>query len=130
MINIILQEQRTTDIELGVHIKGDINLEIEAPLTWRVEFTENNDKCIAYLEQRAVCNSSPEIFNIKVCITGVFACSGIESEDDKKVVHVMAYHQIFPYIQSTFSYLTGITGLPPLMLPQVDTKPEDVIFQK
>ncbi len=126
MVYLTLQHQSFKNIQMNVDIKEDSEIELESTFSFGISYNEDNTACIAKLQQVLRHKNDPEELSILVEERGHFLCEGITSDEAKKEAHVMAYTQLFPYIQSIIARLTVDAGLPPLMINMERLNPEDV----
>ena len=71
-----------------------------------------------------------KLFYLSVEMLGVFQCEGVETEEDKKIIHTQCYDQLFPYMQNQVSQLCTASGMNNLVLKKAKIDPSQVIFNK
>ena len=126
MVYLTLLHQSFKNIHMSIDLKEDSQVEIESNFSFNINYNEDNTSCIAELKQILTHKTDPQQLNILVESKGQFACEGIVSDETKKEAHVMAYTQLFPYVQNMIAQLTVNAGLPPLMIGISKMDPSDV----
>ena len=111
---------------MNVDIKENSEIELESTFSFGISYNDDNTACIAELKQVLQHKNNPEKLSISVEERGHFLCEGVNSDETKREAHVMAYTQLFPYIQSLISRLTVDAGLPPLMINMEKLNPADI----
>ena len=126
MVYLTLQHQSFKSIQMNVDIKENSEIELESTFSFGISYNDDNTACIAELKQVLQHKNNPEKLSISVEERGHFLCEGVNSDETKREAHVMAYTQLFPYIQSMISRLTVDAGLPPLMINMEKLNPADI----
>ncbi len=126
MVNLALKQEIIKNISMNVNIEQGTNLELEIKFSFNVNYVNDNKTCVADLRQEVTKKDDPTKFRIVVEGLGVFDVEGINGDEDKKVAHVQAYQQIFPYVRNMIRTLTMEAGLPPLVLQPIKMTPENV----
>lgn len=126
MVYLTLQHQSFKSIQMNVDIKENSEIELESTFSFGISYNDDNTACIAELKQVLQHKNNPEELSISVEERGRFLCEGVNSDETKREAHVMAYTQLFPYIQSLISRLTVDAGLPPLMINMEKLNPADI----
>lgn len=126
MVYLTLQHQSFKSIQMNVDIKENSEIELESTFSFGISYNDDNTACIAELKQVLQHKNNPEELSISVEERGHFLCEGVNSDETKREAHVMAYTQLFPYIQSLISRLTVDAGLPPLMINMEKLNPADI----
>ena len=126
MINLQLQKIIYKKINSIFDIKENMELQVQNTFSLNVNYTENNNVCVATLRNDTNSPNNLDAFNISLEIVGVFSCEGIVSVIDKQEAHVQIYKYLFPYSQSMIADLSVKAGLPPLMIEMVNLNPSEV----
>lgn len=126
MINLQLQKIIYKKINSIFDIKENMELQVQNTFSLNVNYTENNNVCVATLRNDTNSPNNLDAFNISLEIVGVFSCEGIVSDIDKQEAHVQIYKYLFPYSQSMIADLSVKAGLPPLMIEMVNLNPSEV----
>jgi len=126
MVYLTLQHQSFKNIQMKVDIKEDSEIELESTFSFGINYNDDNTVCIAEFKQVLQHKKNPDELSISVEEIGHFLCEGINSDEAKKEAHIMAYTQLFPYIQSLICRLTIDAGLPPLMINMEKLNSADV----
>ncbi len=127
-INLIRQQLKT--VEFVCNIAQSKQLQIDNNFSFRVGYAKNNTQCRAHLQQFAASKENPDEFHVTVDVFGYFNCSGVVTEEDKKVAHIQAYQMLFPYAQVMISYLTSNAGLPAFVVPRAVMNPNNIRVEK
>jgi preprotein translocase subunit SecB len=128
MVNVFLEGQLVNEVSYLFNMDESGEIEIECSYTFEVSYIEEKKKMVVNFEQKAINNAAPEKLSITIKLTGYFSYDNIETDDDRKVAHVLAYQQLFPYAQSIASFLTTTSGAPPLLIPMLKQKPEELVI--
>ncbi len=128
MVSLKLKHKAYNKIHLEAAIRPEKEIKVEGLFSFNVDYNDDHTNCVATLKQELRSDPVDELTIAVECL-GTFECSGIESDDDKKQAHVLAYHYLFPYVQSLISGLTVNAGLPPVLIEIADMKPENVVIK-
>ena len=97
-------------------------------ISYNVSYSDDNSRCLAILKIGMQSQENPEVLTIMCTVVGEFLTGGINSEKEKKQVHVETYQQLFPYGQTLLSHLCTEALLPPFYFPKINMTTEDVII--
>lgn len=104
-----------------------ITIEIESNMSINLNIDKKSKKAVATLDAHVTCREKPTMFKIDVKAVGLFYIDvELETEEQKKELHIEAYNSLFPYVQGTVSELTTKAGLQPLILEKSVLKLEDI----
>ncbi len=126
MIQIDLQQQAFRQINLVMNLQENRQMEVENTFALQVDYAEDNKACMAQLHQAVRDKEKPDEFSIELVLVGIFSCSGIETDSDKRQAHVKLYEALFPYVQSMIAGLSVSAGLPAFMAPRARLDPEKI----
>lgn len=132
-MSVILMHQRAKKIKVEtdmsvVNSSGEI--ELRSGCNFGVNFSNDKEHCLATIREKIESVEYPESFFIEIEIEGEFETDRIESEDDKRNVHVESYYALFPYAQQLVAQLSMAAGVAPIMIRPEKMKKEDVHFGK
>lgn len=126
MVMLNLERWMFKDIQLHIDMEENMEVELESEFSMNLNYNEDNTICIAEIIQEVAYKKKPSVFQIKIIGVGHFSCEGLNSDEDKKQAHVIAYNFLFPYVQSMISNLTVNAGFPPLMIRRAKMDPKDI----
>ncbi len=113
-VNLIKQQVREVHFVNALEKPGQIQL--ENSFNFRVDYMNNNQRCVAKLYHSAKMKDDPDKLFVSVDIIGMFQLEGVTSEEAKREAHVQCYNQLFPYLQSVVTQMTTAGGLPGFMM--------------
>ena len=125
MINLIYE--KVTEIELKNNINsvtGEINIELTHE--YNVSYSSDNKRCLSILRIGMQSKDKPELLTILCTVAGEFDIDEIQSEEEKKQIHVETYRHLFPYGRTLLAHLCTEAQLPPFYFPQMNMTTEDV----
>lgn len=125
-MNLILDRQQISEVKFQSHPKADTPFTLENLYHFNVAYNGDNSGCKATLLQIGRAEGAPEMFSFEVEMTGFFSCEGLQSTEDQRQAHVLAYQLLFPHMQAFIRTLTTQAGMPPLMLVPDPPKLEDI----
>jgi len=108
-------------------LPSGVKINIQTKYQYNVRFSENNT-CRGEMTCEVFDKEAPEKFNIKIVIVGVF---GYKPDSQKPLVHVETFRALFPYARSYVSMATAASGIPALMIPDIDIESQNIYsFEK
>lgn len=128
MLNVTLISQRVQEIHFVNHIESSGKIELSNSFNFHVNFSNDNHSCRAQLYQSAKMKDDPDRLFISGEIVGIFRLDGLESDEDKRAVHIQCYNQLFPYLQSTLSFVAASSGLPGFLIQKRPMDPKQVLL--
>ncbi len=128
MLNVTLMSQRVQELHFTNHIAVSGKIDLSNSFNFHVTFSEDNHSCRAELYQSAKSKADPEQLFLSGTIVGLFHVDGLETEQDKRMAHIACYDQLFPYLQSTLSFVAAGSGLPGFLLPKRALRPEQIVI--
>ena len=128
MVFLKLQQQAFRKIDLLVNVGTQPDMELESSFSFSMDYNENSTQCVARLNYDIHMKGEPEKLRAAVECLGVYACTGIEKEEDKKQAHVQAYQLLFPYVQGMIAHLMVSAGMPALMVEMMQLNPDDIVL--
>lgn len=130
MATVNLLQQRTRELHLRNDMTKMGQLQLKSNFNFSVKYAPDNQRCIATVYQSFEDKSEAQAFSVSVTLEGIFACQGMESEADKKAVHLMAYDALFPYLQSVVGQLFASTGIPGFMVKKMNLDQNRVVLSQ
>ncbi|MCQ2354950.1 MAG: protein-export chaperone SecB [Clostridia bacterium] len=109
-ISFINKLEPNSTIQLGFSFKH--NLHYPAPNIARAEMS-------VVAEDK----SDPEKFRFTATEIGVFSCP---PDMSRETIHVETFRELFPFIRALCVTVTSAAGVPPVMIPQISIKEENV----
>lgn len=129
-MDLILKKQQVSEINFQSHPKSEGPFNVEARYGFDVAYNGDRSECQATFQQEGRAVGAPEQFYFEVTMLGIFACEGIQTDEDKRQAHVLAYQLLFPHMQAFIRTLTTQSGMAPLMLAPAPPKKENIQFSK
>ncbi|MCQ2441631.1 MAG: protein-export chaperone SecB [Oscillospiraceae bacterium] len=111
-----LVTQKVEEVHFVNKLQQQGQIQLETSFTFNVNFAKDGKRCIARIYQSVKDNKGGEQLFASLDLVGAFACEGVETEEDKKIVHAQCYDQLFPYVQSTIQNLMQASGIPGFQL--------------
>ena len=132
MPNATLLNQKVREIHFNNDIerKHGNNRQLGSSFSFQVNYSPDGERCVAKLYHSLKDKEDEKLFFLSVEILGVFQCEGVETEEDKKIVHTQCYDQLFPYMQTQVSQLCTASGMNNLVLKKAKITPDQVLFTK
>lgn len=130
MPTINLLQQRTREVHLRNEIKKMGQLQLKSNFNFSVKYAPDNSRCVATIYQSFEDKSADQAFSASVTLEGVFSCQGMETEEDKKTVHLQAYEALFPYLQSAVGQLFASTGIPGFLVKKMQLDQNRVVLSQ
>ncbi len=116
MGDIIFKGIKVEEIDLTNKLQGQKKLDIEQRANFNVKYTNDNKHCAATLIIDMMEKEEPMDFNFKIAVVGFM---DIEGTMDKKEIHKLAYHELFPHVRALVMTILVNAGLPPIAIPKV-----------
>lgn len=118
-MNAVLVSQRMNEIVFKSNL-GNENKTIHLEIRYDFKVANNTDKrhSIANIKYYIEDSDKQSLFNLVVGYEGIIEHDLIETDDNVKEIHVLAYEMLFPYIQAIVSQTAINAGLPSLMIPK------------
>lgn len=130
MPTINLLQQRTREVHLRNEIKKMGQLQLKSNFNFNVKYTPDNQRCVATIYQSFEDKSQDQAFAASVTLEGIFSCQGMETEEDKKAVHLQAYENLFPYLQAAVGQLFASTGIPGFLVKKMQLDQNRVVVSQ
>lgn len=130
MPTVNLIQQRTREVHLRNEIQTLGQLQLKSNFNFSVKYAPDNRRCVATVYQSFEDKSEAQAFSASVTLEGVFSCQGMETEEDKKTVHLQAYEALFPYLQSEVGQLFASTGIPGFLVKKMNLDQNRVVLSQ
>ena len=127
---IQLLHSRATRIKLINNTVRSQKINIETKHSFSVSFAEDGEHCRAFLQIGVTSQGDPNLLNIECVVEGSFSFPKISGDEDKKIVHVECYYNLFPYAQALLARLFSDAALPPYYFPYMQMTPDNVVIKK
>lgn len=111
-----LVTQKLEEVHFTNKLQQKGQIQLETSFNFNVNFAKDGSRCVARIYQSIKDKDGGEQLFASVDLVGAFACEGIVTEEDKKIVHAQCYDQLFPYVQSTVQNLMQSSGIPGFQL--------------
>lgn len=129
MVSLELMHYDVVSSQLSYKKPEQESMEVESTYKFTVEYSEKNEQCVAHLKQSLRERGEDPAVSIEVGIDGFFSCSGVNTSEDQKIAHILAYRRLFPYVQSKIFQLATTVGMPPILVPEDNTMTPERINQ-
>jgi len=104
------------ELDFTNELKQPGNFKLSTRTAFNVQYATNANRCIATCVIDMMEESAPNDLNFKVSVKGMFE---YEEGMDKKVIHVMTYDELFPYVRMVVSNTFTMAGLPPMYIQKI-----------
>ncbi len=111
-----------TDVEFHGHLAPGTKIHLDNKYTYNVRYGKDG-VCTAVLECGVFDKEAPERFSVKLIVEGNFSFSDGYT---KEQLHVMTYKELFPYARALAASITAVSGIPPVMLPEIDIESQSI----
>lgn len=128
MASVQLINQRTREVHLRNDIQKPGQVQFQANSNFNVKFSPDGTRCVATIYQSLENKAGEQGFSASVTLEGLFVCTDVKTDEDKRQAHVAAYEALFPFLQSAVSQLFASTGLPGFMVKKLDMSRDKVIL--
>lgn len=132
MASVILEGYKIR--ELHIHDNHDDGVEAYQRLESQGEYlhqvimkSKDDGSCKTRTTVSVKSPEENEPFVVRVAIEGRFSIVGEASE---KEIYLLSHEGIFPYIRATVSTLTGLAGLPNLLIPLIHMNDVDITAEE
>lgn len=130
MATIQLLQQRVREMHLRNEIKSKGQMQLKSNFNFNVKYAPNGQSCVATIYQSFEDKGENGEFSVSLTLEGIFSCQGVQTEADKKQVHLMAYDALFPYLQSSVGQAFASTGIPGFMVKRMTLDADHVVLSQ
>lgn len=103
-------------------------ISLQTKYSYNVKFADKNNHCRGEMLCEVSDKENPDNFNLRLVMSGLFT---YKADSEKARVHVESFRALFPYARSYVSMVSAASGVPPLMLPEVDIESQNIYsFEK
>lgn len=106
---VVNKDFNSDEIELEFNIDSEVTVGIDNSAVVALECTVFPD----YIK-------SNQPFNLVVRLEGFFEYQNVSDDELKSLLYSNAIAILFPYLRSTITNITGVTGFPALILPTIN----------
>lgn len=128
MIDLTLQNKIVKHIHYNFTFFGDEEVKLKSTFNISLKFADDRSSAIALYTQKLEEDSEAQRLLLEVSLESVFSCENINTDTDKRLAHIDAYKQLFPYMQVMIAQLVSMAGFPPLTIQQDKIVPENIII--
>ena len=122
MVDFNLKGYKVKEYQFINKINGMKKLELSHKYSYNVGYSQNNT-CKSEFRAEITDKEDPEAFRIVMLLEAFFQING---DTPKEVLHVETYDAVFPYVKSIVSATTSLAGIPPVIIPYVDIRGQDI----
>lgn len=108
-----LKGYKVNRLEIENTVKPGTQLKLQNQVKYNVNYMDSVNKCVGILALR-ITDSDMNPFEIKLEMAAEFS---FDAADEKPDIHTNSFDQLFPFVRMIVNNITGISGMPGLMLP-------------
>ncbi len=108
-----LKGYKVNKLEIENTVKPGTQLKLQNQVKYNVNYMDSVNKCVGILSFR-VADSDMNPFEIRLEMVAEFTFA---DEDEKADIHTQSFDQLFPFVRMIINNITGLTGMPGLMIP-------------
>ena len=107
-------------------------VQLENNFSFSVNYNADNTRCVAKLYQcvKDKSDGPDHKFFVSVDMVGIFAVTGVLTDEDKKDFHVQCYHQLFPYAEMLAKQTCAAGGMPNFVLLRQKMSRDNVVLNR
>ena len=121
---ILLKHHKISNIEFVNHPVSQGRVELANKYSYNVKYLKNN-LCRGEMTVTVSDKNAPEKFSVKMTVDGIFELDEAALAD-KDRVHLETYRSLFPYVRTSIMTLTAISGITPIMVPEIDIEEQNI----
>jgi preprotein translocase subunit SecB len=122
MSNAVLKAVMSPEISFINQLPNGTQLKLDTKFAYNVKYAKDLH-CRAEMTVEARAKDAPDKFCIKTVIVGIF---NYNESDDKDLLHVETFKTLFPYARALVSTITANTGIPPIILPEINIEGQNI----
>ncbi|MBQ9161806.1 MAG: protein-export chaperone SecB [Clostridia bacterium] len=119
---------RINSIEMMNKPRQNGKMQLENKYSYNVKYADNNT-CLGELSVSVSDRADPDVFFVRFTIMGFFKLTDA-GVNDKYAVHYESYRTLFAYAQAAMTQLTALSGIAPIILPEIDIEKQDIYQMK
>lgn len=108
-----LKGYKVNKLEIENTVKPGTQLKLQNQVKYNVNYMDSVNKCVGILSFR-VADADMNPFEIRLEMVAEFTFA---DEDEKADIHTQSFDQLFPFVRMIINNITGLTGMPGLMIP-------------
>ncbi len=121
MLNAKFKGYRADEILFINHRTSNEPMSIQTKYSYNVKYT-NTGTCKSEMSIEVFDKKEPDVFKIKVVMSGVFEVN----DAPREVLHKETFNTLFPYVRSLITTLTANSGIMPIILPMLDIESQSI----
>ena len=125
MVEVRLYGAHLVSARMIVDIPDNQDIHVKGSFEFSVNY-ENEGEGTVRLKKILKDEENPDAFLVEVTYVGQLSFTAIQSDDDKRDVHMQAYKLIFPYAQNTISSLIISAGIQPFYMEPAKMNKDDI----
>lgn len=110
-----LKGYKVNKLEIENTARPGTQLKLQNQVKYNVNYMDSVNKCVGILSFR-ITDSDMNPFEIRIEMVAEFTFG---SEDEKADIHTQSFDQLFPFVRMIIHNITGLTGMPGLMIPMM-----------
>lgn len=122
MVNCTLKACFTPEISFLNKLPNGSRIKLETKYSYNVKYAKDLN-CRGELTATVCDKESPDKFSIKVVTVGIFT---FKEGADKDLLHIDTFKSLFPYMRALVSTVTANSGIPAVILPDVDMEGQNI----
>ena len=122
MPNYTLKACYTPEMSFVNHLSNGSRIKLETKYSYNVKYSREFT-CRGELTADICDKDEPTKFHIKVVTVGIFS---FKEGSDKDILHIDTYKALFPYVRALVSTITANSGIPAIVLPEVDMEGQNI----
>lgn len=103
-------------------------ISMQTKYSYNVKFADSASHCRGEITCELCDKENPDNFALRLVMQGLFT---FKPGSERAIVHVESFKALFPYARSYVSMVSAASGMPPIMLPDVDIESQSIYsFEK
>ena len=122
MSNASLKGVISPEISFVNHLPSGTQMKLDTKFSYNVKYSKELS-CQGEMTVEVTSKENPDKFFIKVKTVGVFS---YKEGSDKDLLHFETFKVLFPYARALVSTITANTGIPPIILPEINIEGQSI----
>jgi len=110
-----LKGYKVNKLEMENTVKPGTQLKLQNQVKYNVNYMDSVHKCVGLLSFR-ITDADMNPFEIRLEMVAEFS---FDEADEKPDIHTASFDQLFPFVRMLVNQITGISGMPGLMIPMM-----------
>jgi len=110
-----LKGYKVNKLEMENTVKPGTQLKLQNQVKYNVNYMDSVHKCVGLLSFR-ITDADMIPFEIRLEMVAEFS---FDEADEKPDIHTASFDQLFPFVRMLVNQITGISGMPGLMIPMM-----------